>query len=365
MGHDPLAMIRRLPGGSHLPPGWGGAYFVDGVAVKKRRNMRGFMIAGMASFGAHLLLCGMLVMELMPDLSRVIPRPVRPDPPRMRLIPPPQPPPQPQPQGPNFIDTTGLRQEKPQSPTPNISAQDTALRSPKPGTSDIPMPTQDGVDKPGLTLVETPESLPMRPDQPQPPAPQTPPEKPAPPEPQEEPRQAMRQEQKLPEAITGILPRPMEGEDRPDREKKKREDARPEEQQRNPSAAPAPFEFKQDRTAIEGGMAAPGDASVDSQATPLGEYQAKVYRAIGSQWRYMVRQQKGLLDLGTVSIDFIVRRDGTLADLRVDFNTSSSAMLQTISENAIRLVAPFPPFPGSVREQVGDELPFDVKFTIY
>ena len=54
----------------------------------------------------------------------------------------------------------------------------------------------------------------------------------------------------------------------------------------------------------------------------------------------MVRQQKGLLDLGTVSVVFMVRRDGTLADVKIDYNTSSSAMLQTISENSIRLVAP-------------------------
>lgn len=332
--------------------------------MKTRRDIRGFVIAGIVSFGAHLLLCALIVLGMMPDLARVMPQPVRPEPPRMRLVPPPPPPPT-LPQGPTFMDTTGLKQEKPQAPTPNISAQDTALRSPKPGSSDLPMPTQEGIEKPGLTLVETPESPPMRPDQPQPPAPETPPDKPAPPEPPEEPSTAKRQEQKLPEAAIGILPRPMEGEDQAEKEKKKKDEARPATEPKRPAPPPAPFEFKQDRTALEGGMLAPGDASVDSRATPLGEYQAKVYRAIGSQWRYMVRQQKGLLDLGTVSIDFIVRRDGTLADVRVDYNTSSSAMLQTISENAIRLVAPFPPFPESVREQVGDDLPFDVKFTIY
>lgn len=322
--------------------------------------MRAFVIAGILSFGAHLVLCALIVLGLLPDLSRVTPRPAIPEPPRMRLVPPPPPPP-PQTPAAMFVDATGLKEEKPQTPTPNISAQDTALRSPRPGAADMPLPTQDGIEKPGLTLVETPDSPPMPPDEPQPPTPDTPPDTPKPPA---EPQQAMRQEQKLPEAMTGILPRPMEGEDKPEEEKKPEEN-RPAAPPKPSATAAAPFEFRQERTAIEGGAAAPGDASVDSRATPLGEYQAKVYRAIGSQWRHMVRQQKGLLDLGTVSIDFIVRRDGTLATVDVDYNTSSSAMLQTISENAIRLVAPFPPFPGSVREQVGDELPFDVKFTIY
>lgn len=334
--------------------------------MKRRRDIRGFVIAGGISFGVHLLVCLVLALGLMPDLARMAQAPaVRDEPPRMRLVQAPPQTPQLRPQAASFVDTTGLRQEKPQAPTPNISAQDTALRSPKPGTANVPLPTQAGVEKPGLTLMESPESIPMRADQPQAPSPETQPEKPAPPESPTEPQEAKRQGQKVPEAATGILPRPLEGEERPVEEKKAREETRPQPMRKPPSAPSAPVEFKQERTALEGGMAAPGDASVDSRATPLGEYQAKVYRAIGSQWRFMVRQQKGLLDLGTVSVVFMVRRDGTLADVKIDYNTSSSAMLQTISENSIRLVAPFPPFPESVREQVGEELPFDVKFTIY
>lgn len=343
--------------GGRICPGAAGGFTLSGdMTLGMRRDMQGLLIAGAISVLAHLLMCMAIVAQLLPRMPHMPVTSVTREPPRMRLVPPPQPKPM-QPPAPSFVDTTGLKQEKPQDPTSNISAQDTRLRSQKQGNLNLALPTQEGVNKPGLTLVETPESIPMQQDQPAPPAPESPMEQKA----ETEQKEARKGEQKVPEATRGILPRPMEGDetDRPRQEQKK-------EASKKKAAAPsAPFEFKQDRTALEGGMAAPGDASLDSRATPLGEYQAKVYRAIGSQWKFMVRQQRGLLDLGTVAIDFVVRKDGMLSDVKVDYNTSSSAMLQTISENSVRLVAPFPPFPESVEEQVGEELSFDVKFTIY
>lgn len=320
--------------------------------------MRDLLIAGGISFAVHLLMGGAIVAGLLARLPRIPVHIPEREPARMRLIAPPQSPPVQR--GPNFVDTTGLKEEKPPEPTPNISAQDTRLRSPTQGNLNLALPTQEGVNKPGLTLMEMPETTPMPREQPQPqpPAPETPDKQKA----EIERQEAQKQARRVPEAPGGILPRPMDAEEqeRP-RDQRKRE----EQQKKKAVAAPAPFEFRQDKTALEGGMVAPGDASVDSRATPLGEYQAKVYRAIGSQWKFMVRQQRGLLDLGTVAVEFIVRKDGMLGEVKVDYNTSSSAMLQTISENSIRLVAPFPPFPESVHEQVGDELQFDVKFTIY
>ncbi|CAF0701056.1 putative Outer membrane biosynthesis protein TonB [Candidatus Methylacidithermus pantelleriae] len=120
------------------------------------------------------------------------------------------------------------------------------------------------------------------------------------------------------------------------------------------------------RREIHGGRTAEiGPSSPEAAETELGRYKAKMYRAIGSAWYWLVDQNMTLLALGTVRIKFYVTADGTVRDLSVMTESGETAVLRAISLQSIRKAFPMEPFSESLKRQVGDGFWEECSFTIY
>jgi TonB family protein len=312
----------------------------------------------------HILWVTLLLVGGLPPLHA--PVPVSPSPPvsapKLKLVVAPEPVVSQE----RFISTEGMAEVEPQENARFVSDKHTRLSAREQGRQDSAMPQQTGVQKPGLTVVEQPE---LRPSE----KPSQPMSEPAPEMAQVQPQEAQppppHQDVAPPPVPSALTIRPLAQETPSKNPPSKRPEMPPpvaSPPKPREAASPAqPFSFREEKSALEGGAAPMGDSSVDAKPTPLGKYKGKIYNLIGSQWRFMVAKQASMLNYGTVRIRFVVRSNGSLAEINVLGNSSGSAMLQTISEQSIRMVAPFPSFPPSVREQVGESYPMDVNFTIY
>ncbi len=279
-------------------------------------------------------------------------------------------PPAPQPQArPRYLNTEGMSETEDAPKNSQFwSDKNTRFASMEQGDNDSMMPHQSGRERPGLSVVETPASRPQE---------QSPPEesrekaeeqqKQEEVKPQEKTQPKERSQQEFQVTTEGIQPiqksEPKTEEKQEQQPKERKEEQQ--QQQQKPAAQPEAFSFKEEKTKIAGGKAAKGNASIEAAATPLGKYTAKVYKLVGSQWRLDVYKNSSILNYGSVTIKFTIRSDGTLTALEVAKQTPGSAMLKTVSENAVRLAGPFDKFPDSVRQQVGQELTLDVNFVIY
>ncbi len=321
-----------------------------------------YFLPGAASVVFHLLLFLLLFLGLFPRIGRFVPDPAK-KAPVLVIVPAPVPQAPRAPAAKRHIDTESLLPaDRPNPDAPFESDRDTRLASPVPGNAARPLPTLDG-RRPSLDLVEKPDA-PKPGAQPAPPQQNPAKEQPKPREtaPETEARVNPLKVARLDPQIA--LPKPREVDTKPFRNPETKPSPPPAPAAQEPGTQ-GPFSFRQAKSAAEGGAAPQGDASVDAVATPFGKYRANIYRSVGSQWRYMVHKQSALLNYGTVSIRFTIRRDGSLAAMDVRGNNSGSAMLQTISETAIRLCAPFERMPDGIQQQVGETLTLDVDFTIY
>jgi outer membrane biosynthesis protein TonB len=116
-------------------------------------------------------------------------------------------------------------------------------------------------------------------------------------------------------------------------------------------------------TRIRGNLSNRGKASLEAAATPLGRYKKQISDAIGSRWYYYVNNQIGLLNIGTVSIRFVVLPNGKVRDVRVTSNSSNESFA-SVSINAI-IEAEIPPIPDEVAKLLENgRIEIDYSFTI-
>jgi hypothetical protein len=138
-------------------------------------------------------------------------------------------------------------------------------------------------------------------------------------------------------------------------------------------AAPPPS-FQLDKSDVSGSAGASGPNSVAANATALGRYKAKVYRAVGSRWYQKVGDQLQVLPVGAVRVQYTIYKDGTVTTKVLDGGNSTMQLLLSISVNSIRESAPFDKFddvPG-LREELaktqggnGDSFTDDFSFSVY
>jgi hypothetical protein len=130
--------------------------------------------------------------------------------------------------------------------------------------------------------------------------------------------------------------------------------------QLNPSSALVGEKMKQ-----EGGVRRFSIASsLDVQASPLGNYDARFIAAVQQCWYGLLEEQRYSLDrMGKVTIDFRLTADGRIADLKTA-HSDVGEIYSTICELAIRKPAPYEKWPNDVRKMVGGNAR-DVRFTFY
>lgn len=265
-------------------------------------------------------------------------------------------PPPPQEAKPMFVDTTA-----PTAPPPEQavfeSDRDTAAASPEAAQGAEPVPSQEGREQPYLELQE--QELAMAQPDAAPPAPEVPPSRPAPVQPAEEaePQAEKPDEEKPsepdPEAV--LLAR-----SEPPREK---QESREVPQPPAPPPSRPSFQRQTRATRLRGSVDSSGRAAVASLATPLGRYRKAISDAIGSSWYYHIGPRMDMFGYGTVTVIFLVDRDGKVRRPKVISNTSNESF-EIVTLESI-LAAEIPPIPPDVLPALdGGQIEIDFSFSI-
>jgi TonB family protein len=242
--------------------------------------------------------------------------------------------------------------EKPKQQTFESNANSQAA-SERPATGNLPLPSQDGKDKPALDLDTRNYSLAQEGSTPQPK--QTPPPEKKPSEPpQASPTPAPTVEPDQLAMLTSTPPPPIKA---------------PEETAPSPTPNVAPattpvprpmpqkpssnYQSQKQQTKIEGSISANGPSSVNAVGTPLGRYQKKMYDAVGARWYQYMEQRRDLISIGTARLSFSIDRSGRVTNLKVLENTANEAFASVCLQSVQELK--LPPIP----EDVASTLPPD------
>lgn len=266
------------------------------------------------------------------------------------------------PPDPYIATTEAQRSEKPPEEKLFESDKDTLAASEKPPENNLPVPSQEGRDEKKPQFEDWQFSLGPKPMEQMP----VPPNQIARPIqlPQIEPKTA---ETKAEEAKAEATPKPddlalMEPQPKKTEEPKKAEQ---EKSATPPSPPPQPQAYRPETrtTRIQGGISNRGRNAVNALATPMGRYKKMLSDAIGSRWYYYVRNDMGLLSIGTVIIRFVVRPDGKVEGVQVISNSSNETFATTSIRSIIE--AEIPAIPPEVASVIaGGKLEVDYTFTI-
>ena len=123
-----------------------------------------------------------------------------------------------------------------------------------------------------------------------------------------------------------------------------------------------PTQLETEKTHIDGGITAPGDAGVDAADTPYGRYYRKIKVIIGSRWQ--LYQSEHLLDVGRVTVVATINTEGKVVSTRV-LDRQSSDDLAGMSTRAI-LESHLPPLPDDLAPMLKNgKLEVTFTFEIY
>jgi len=207
---------------------------------------------------------------------------------------------------------------------------------------ELPLPSQDGKDRPFMDLETHRHSLETNGAQPQPSA-----------APQENPNPSVAP-QTQPAPVTAAEQFAMLTQQPTPRVEKSVTSAQ----------ARSAYRSMKERTHISGRITNRGVASVNALGTPLGRYMKFLLDAIGSRWYAFVDRQIDLITIGTARVVFVVDRSGHVKNLKVVENSSNEALanvcIQSIQE------AQLPPIPDDLAATLPpDGLDMDIPFTIF
>jgi len=113
----------------------------------------------------------------------------------------------------------------------------------------------------------------------------------------------------------------------------------------------------------EGGVQRRGAVSFDTRATPYGEYDNALIRAIEDRWFSLLEQRDYASDSrGKVVLQFVLHYDGRISDMSIPENTAGE-VLGLICRKAVEDPAPFAVWPSDMRRMLGDTR--HIQFTFY
>jgi hypothetical protein len=110
------------------------------------------------------------------------------------------------------------------------------------------------------------------------------------------------------------------------------------------------YRRQKEKTHIAGNITNRGIASVNALGTPLGRYQKIVADSIGSRWYTYVDQKRDLINIGTLRLDFVVDRSGRVKNLKVTENSSNQAFASVCVQSVME--AHLPPIPADVAQSL-------------
>ena len=209
-----------------------------------------------------------------------------------------------------------------------------------PAAGNLPIPTQQGKDRPNFDLDTHPLSLPSEGAQPQPSVAQ---QQSATPQPTVQPTPISKSDEF---AMLTSTPTP------------------------RPSAATKPqqprsaYQPLKERTRSAGSISNRGISSVNAIGTPLGKYEKLIQDSIGSRWYSYVQQKMDLISLGTAQVVFSIDRSGRVKNLKVVSNSSNEAFANVCLQSIIEIQAP--PIPEDVAATLPPEgLDEQITFTMF
>jgi len=100
------------------------------------------------------------------------------------------------------------------------------------------------------------------------------------------------------------------------------------------------------KTHMVGNITNRGVSAVNALGTPLGRYQKIVIDAIGSRWYAFVDGKRDLASIGTLRVDFCVDRSGKVKGLKITENSSNEAFANLCIQSVME--AQLPPIPEDV-----------------
>ena len=265
--------------------------------------------------------------------------------------------------------------EKPKEQTFESNANSIAA-SKLPATGDLPLPAQDGKERPYVNLETHQYSLASEGSKPQPePRSVAPESKPAP----EAPTPPKPAASAAPTAAPATTPEPEQfamlkttppppikapDETEPSPPPVVAEPAPPVAPRPKPELAASNYQAQKEETRITGRLTNRGPSSVNAVGTPLGRYQKAVSDAIGSRWYYYMSKKMDLVSIGTAHIEAEVDAQGHVQKLRIVSNNANEAFanicLQSFQE------AHIPPIPPDLIVTLPEgRMPVDFAFTAY
>jgi outer membrane biosynthesis protein TonB len=137
-----------------------------------------------------------------------------------------------------------------------------------------------------------------------------------------------------------------------------------------PSAVPTPeqprssYRAQKQQTRLSGSITNRGASSVNALGTPLGRYQKILYDSVGSRWYYYVAKQGDLVSIGTLRLVFSVDRSGRVTNLKIVENTSNESFANVCLQSVLEMQ--LPPIPEDVASSLPPEgLDEEMSFTMY
>src|SRR5215475_5038678 len=189
---------------------------------------------------------------------------------------------------------------------------------------EMPLPSQNGKDRPFMDLETNPYSVDAKGAQPQQStaASQQPQQKAAVPQ-QQEPITAAEQFALLTQKSAAALEHPTSA-----------------------SQPQSAYRRMKQKSHMVGNITNRGVSAVNALGTPLGRYQKIVIDAIGSRWYAFVDGKRDLASIGTLRVDFCVDRSGKVKGLKITENSSNEAFANLCIQSVME--AQLPPIPEDV-----------------
>ncbi len=124
------------------------------------------------------------------------------------------------------------------------------------------------------------------------------------------------------------------------------------------SQAQSRYRRMKERSRISGNITSRGISAVNALGTPLGRYQKIVADSIGSRWYVYMDQKRDLITIGTLRVRFCIDRSGQVKGLKIIENSSNEAFANVCVQSVLE--AHLPPIPDDVANNLPPEgLEFD------
>jgi outer membrane biosynthesis protein TonB len=240
---------------------------------------------------------------------------------------------------PMFIRNEESKQTEPPKEKTFESNANSIAASEAVATGSMPLPSQQGVDRPNLDLSSQRQSIPNEGAQPQPSVAQ----QSATPQPSAQPTPLSKSEE-FAMLTSSPTPRPSAAS--------------------TPQAPKSSYQPFKDQTRLAGSITNRGTSAVNAIGTPLGRYQKILFDSVGSRWYAYVEEKADLVKLGTTRVSFAVDRTGQVKNLKVINNDSNEAFANVCLQSI--LDAKLPPIPEDVAKALPPEgLESEISFTTF